>query len=78
MNSAGKPDEQCEKSEKLPDFSAQSENGRYGSSTVFRPIPTIPYPVFVHINIFTEKYEKAEPVFPEILPTGYVWTSEHA
>jgi hypothetical protein len=77
MNSAGKPDEQCEKSEKLPDFSAQSENGRYESSTVFRPIPTIPYPVFVHINIFTEKYEKANRYSQKFYQLD-VWTSEHA
>jgi hypothetical protein len=35
---------------KLPDFLGQSENGRYRSSTVFRPIPATPYPVFVPIS----------------------------
>jgi hypothetical protein len=51
MNSAGKfginP-------KKIPDFPDQSKNGRYGTPTVFRPIPMTPYHIFIPITVFTE------------------------
>jgi hypothetical protein len=42
------------KSKKLSDFSAQHENGWYESLTVSRPVPALPYHVFVPFTIFPE------------------------